>query len=151
MLHQVEEHAADRFRRFVNLHVGHGREALTTAAVVWINIPGVWGVNLAALYLAWFVHVGFGLIAAYTMLVNAITHIGAAARFREYNPGLGTAVVLFLPLSLWALWVLAHTPGVGALHQVIRVAVAVLIHAAIVVHALRRARSAAIPVATPYP
>ncbi len=99
MLHQVEEHAADRFHRYVNLHVGHGREALTTAAVVWINILGVWGVNLAALYLARFVHVGFGLIAVYTVLVNAIAHIGAAARFREYNPGLGTAVVLFLPLK----------------------------------------------------
>ena len=24
MLHQVEEHAADRFRHFVNLHIGHG-------------------------------------------------------------------------------------------------------------------------------
>ena len=58
MLHQVEEHAGDRFRRFVNLHVGHGRKALTTTAIVWINLPGVWGVNLAALYLARFVDVG---------------------------------------------------------------------------------------------
>jgi hypothetical protein len=151
MLHQVEEHAADRFRTFINLHIGHGRDALTTAAVIWINIPLVWGVNLAALYLARLLDVGFGLIAIYTMLINAITHIGAAARLRVYNPGLGTAVVLFLPLSLWTLWVLAHTPGVGALHHVLGLAVAVLIHAAIVVHVLRRARSVATPIPSQSP
>ena len=147
MLHQVEEHAGDRFRRFVNLHVGHGRKALTTAAVVWINIPGVWGVNLAALYLARFVDVGLGLIAVYLMLVNALTHIVAAAVLRGYNPGLASAVVLFLPLSFWTLWVLAHTPGVGALDHLTGLAIAVLIHAAIVVHVLGRARSTATPLA----
>jgi hypothetical protein len=147
MLHQVEEHAGDRFRRFANLHVGHGREALTTAAVVWINILGVWGVNLAALYLAWFVEVGLGLVAVYLVLVNALTHIAAAAVLRSYNPGLVSAVGLFLPLSCWALWVLAHTPEVGTLDHLIALAVAVLIHAAIVVHVLARAKSTTTPLA----
>ena len=149
MLHQVEEHAADRFRRFVNLHIGHGREALTTSAVMWINIPGVWGINLVALYLARFVSIGLGLIAVYLMLANALTHIAAAAALRRYNPGLVSAILLFLPLSLWTLWVLAHTPGVGALDHVIGLAVAVLIHVAIVVHVRRRAESAATPVVNP--
>jgi hypothetical protein len=147
MLHQVEEHAGDRFRRFVNVHVGHGREALTTDAVVWINIPGVWGVNLAALYLAWFVEVGLGLIAVYLMLVNALTHIAAAAVLRRCNPGLVSAVVLFLPLSCWALWALARTPGVGALDHLIGLAVAVLIHVAIVVHVRGRAEATTTPLA----
>jgi hypothetical protein len=146
MLHQVEEHAADRFRRFVNLHIGHGREALTTEAVVWINVPCVWGINLVALYLARFVEIGLGLIAVYAMLVNAVTHIVAAAVLRRYNPGLVSAVVLFLPLSLLTLWVLAQTPGVGALDHVIGAAVAVLIHVAIVIHVLRRAESITTPV-----
>ena len=149
MLHQVEEHAADRFRRFVNLHIGHGREALTTAAVVWINIPGVWGINLVALYLARFVSIGLGLIAVYLMLVNALTHIAAAAVLRRYNPGLVSAILLFLPLSLWTVWVLAHTPGVGALDHLIGLPVAVLIHVAIVVHVRSRAESAVTPVANP--
>jgi hypothetical protein len=147
MLHQVEEHAGDRFRRFVNLHIGHGREALTTPAVVWINILGVWGVNLAALYLSRFVDVGLGLIAVYLTLVNALTHVAAAAVLRRYNPGLVSAVVLFLPLSCWALWELARTPGVGTLDHLIGLAVAVLIHVAIVVHVLGRAESAATPLA----
>jgi hypothetical protein len=145
MLHQVEEHAGDWFRRFVNLHIGHGREALTTEAVVWINLPCVWGLNLAALYLGWFVDVGLGLISVYAMLVNAVTHMVAAAVLRRYNPGLVSAVVLFLPLSLSTLWVLARTPGVGLLDHVIGLAVAVLIHIAIVVHVLRRAESVTTP------
>jgi hypothetical protein len=56
-----------------------------------------------------------------------------------------SAVVLFLPLSSWTLWVLAHTPGVGTLDHVIGLAVAVVIHVAIVVHVLSRAQSAATP------
>ena len=52
MLHQVEEHADDRFRAFVNQRVFGGREALSVAAVLVINLPLVWGLNLAALYAA---------------------------------------------------------------------------------------------------
>src|SRR5258705_12417803 len=52
MLHQLEEHDGDRFRQFVNEHIAGGLPALPTPAVVFINVPGVWGVNLLALYLA---------------------------------------------------------------------------------------------------
>jgi hypothetical protein len=38
-------------------------------------------------------------------LVNAITHVGGALHDQSYNPGLLTAVVLFLPAGLWALHV----------------------------------------------
>jgi hypothetical protein len=55
LLHQVEEHHGDRFRQFVNDNIAGGLPALTTPAVVFINVPGVWGVNLLALYLARFV------------------------------------------------------------------------------------------------
>lgn len=43
MLHQYEEHDADRFRIFVNQLAGGGRDVLTRKAVFLINIPGVWG------------------------------------------------------------------------------------------------------------
>ncbi|MDQ8729513.1 HXXEE domain-containing protein [Bradyrhizobium sp. LHD-71] len=145
MLHQVEEHAGDRFRRFVNQQIGHGREALTTTAVVWVNIAGVWGVNLAALYLARFVELGLGLIAVYLMLVNALTHVAASALLRRYNPGLGSAVVLFFPLTIWTLWVLSHDPTVNARDHVIGLAVAVLFHAALLVYVRRRATSTETP------
>ncbi len=138
MLHQVEEHAGDRFRRYVNRQVLHVPDALTTLAVVMINVPLVWGVFLAALYLARFVGLGWGLIAVYSMLVNALLHIAAAIVRRGYNPGLATAVILFLPLSVWGLATIGAAPGVTAVQQGIGLAVGVLIHVAIIVHVRRR-------------
>jgi hypothetical protein len=129
MLHQVEEHSGDRFRTYVNTRVFGGLEALTTVDVLWINILGVWGVNLAALYAADYVNPGFGLVAPYLMLVNALAHVAPAARSRAYNPGLATACVLFLPFALLALW---RIPASGAQHA-LGLALALAIHAAIIV------------------
>src|SRR5208282_2200477 len=93
MIHQYEEHDADRFRRFVNQHIAGGREALTLADVFVINVPGVWGVIAASCYLAWVVRPGLALIAIYLTLVNAGAHVGALVALRRYNPGLITAIV----------------------------------------------------------
>lgn len=133
MLHQVEEHVRDRFRRFFNRWIGLGTEVLTPGAVVLINVPGVWGVTLVALYLAAFVEIGLGLIATYLVLVNALTHVGAAIAFRRYNPGLGTAVLLFLPFGAWALWAIDAQPGVGWTDHAIGLGIAIAIHAGIMV------------------
>ena len=139
MLHQLEEHQGDRFRRFVNERLAGGRDALTTPAVVFINVPLVWGVDLAAIYLARFVDIGLGLIAVYLMLVNAAVHIAAGLVLRVYNPGLVTAVVLFLPASLLALVAVSEVPGVGAFDQGLGLGLALLVHAGIVVFVRRRA------------
>jgi hypothetical protein len=141
LLHQVEEHHLDRFRKFVNDHVAGGLPALTTPAVVFINVPGVWGVNLIALYLAYFVNIALGLIAVYLTLVNAVAHLVSTVVLRRYNPGLVTALVLFLPVGTWALVVIARAPGVTMTYHVIGLAVAVLIHAAIIVHVKQRQRA----------
>ena len=139
MLHQLEEHQGDRFRRFVNERLAGGRDALTTPAVVFINVPLVWGVDFAAIYLARFVDIGLGLIAVYLMLVNAAVHIAAGLVLRVYNPGLVTAVVLFLPASLLALVAVSEVPGVGAFDQGLGLGLALLVHAGIVVFVRRRA------------
>ena len=138
MLHQVEEHAGDRFRRYVNRQVLKVPDALTTVAVVVINVPLVWGVYLVVLYFARFAGVGWGLVAAYLMLVNAVLHVVAALVRRGYNPGLATAVVVFLPLAIWSLVAISSVPGVTILQQVVGLAVGVLVHLAIVVHVRRR-------------
>jgi hypothetical protein len=129
MLHQIEEHTGDRFRRYVNRTVFGGVEALSVSDVLWINLPGVWGMNLLALYAAHFIDIGWGLAAGYLMLINGIAHVGMAARFKGYNPGLVTGVVLFIPLGLLtALLVPAST-----MQQVVGLLIAVAIHAAIIV------------------
>ena len=138
MLHQVEEHTDDRFRSYINDKVFGGVEALTPGAVLWINLPGVWGVNLAALYLAWFREPGWALAAPYLMLVNAIAHLVNAMQNQEYNPGLGTAILIFLPLGLVSLYAASGSP----VQHAIGVAVALAIHATIGLSAHRRAAAA---------
>jgi Protein of unknown function with HXXEE motif len=138
MLHQLEEHYDDRFRKYVNDFLAGGREALSTPAVVVINVVGVWVVILIALYLSRFVGLGLGLIAIYLTLVNALVHIVQAAVQRGYNPGLATAVALFLPVGIWGLMVVSATPGVTTTDHVVGVAVAILIQVAIVAYIKQR-------------
>lgn len=75
MLHQVEEHFHDRFRRYVNEDVEGVADALTTNAILVTNIGGVWIVDLIALYLAYFVRPGLGLIATDLAILNAVIHM----------------------------------------------------------------------------
>ncbi|MCK8786399.1 HXXEE domain-containing protein [Roseomonas sp. NAR14] len=138
MLHQVEEHAGDRFRRFANRALFGGREVLTPGEVLLVNLPLVWGGNLAALYAGFAWGVGYGLAAPYLVLVNALTHLGAALRLRRPNPGLATAVLLFLPLGGATLRAAA---GQAAPWQhALGLAIALLVHALIVADAMRRWR-----------
>lgn len=139
MMHQLEEHVDDRFRRFVNARLAGGAEALTPGDVAVINIIGVWVVNALSLLLAATQHPGWGLLAAYLTLVNAVTHIAAAIALRAYNPGLVTAVLLFLPAGLVALLLVSAQPGVGVLAHLGALLAILVLHAAIVIHVKRRA------------
>jgi hypothetical protein len=139
MFHQVEEHTGDRFRVFVNHHVFHGVEALTPLAVLWINLPGVWGIGLFSIYAASFLGIGWGLSIVYLVLVNAVAHIVAAILWREYNPGLWTALILFVPVGTLALLQIARVPGVEGIHHAAGITVAIGIHAAIVVYTRAKA------------
>ena len=139
MFHQVEEHSGDRFRVFVNQHVFHGVEALTHLAVLWINLPGVWGIGLFSIYAASFLSIGWGLSIVYLVLVNAVAHIVAAILWREYNPGLWTALILFVPLGTLALLQIARIPGVEGIHHTTGITVAIGVHAAIVVYTRAKA------------
>lgn len=139
MLHQVEEHAGDRFRRFINTRVAKAPNALTTRAVVIVNVPLVWGVDLVAIYLACFVAIGWGLIAVYLTLVNAIVHVVGAVVLRAYNPGLITAVLLFLPLGVWGMIAVANEPGVTVTEHGVALLLAVVTHVGLAACVLRRA------------
>lgn len=138
MFHQYEEHDNDRFRLFVNRVMGGGKEVLSHRAVFIINVPGVWGIIAASFYMAFYVSIGFGLIAAYLTLINAVTHIGAAVASRSYNPGLATASLLFVPVGVFGLVELQQTGEVVWHHHLIGVVVAVAIHVAIVAYGSRQ-------------
>lgn len=137
MLHQFEEHDAGRFGAFVNRQIGGGRTVLTDAAIFLINVPVVWGIMAVSLWLAVRVAPGFGLVAIYLTLVNALVHIGPTIALRRYNPGLATAIILFLPLSIWALAEVSEAPGTGFGHHLLGLGSAILAHLAIVAYVLR--------------
>jgi len=140
MLHQYEEHDDDRFRRFVNREVGGGLDVLSPGAVFVINVGGVWLLNVVAIWLAATAGIGFGLIAVYATLVNAVVHIIPALVTRRGNPGLTTAIVLFLPLGGAAAWLVTATGQAGLGYHLLGLGVAVAVHVAIVAHVLQRRR-----------
>jgi hypothetical protein len=106
MLHQIEEHLwPGGFRQYTNAHVfksGNDDWPVDAGGVALVNIGYVWlPVAAAALFpqaLRW-----VGLIWIGLTLINAITHIVTSIRFRGYNPGLVTAIVLFVPFTVWVL------------------------------------------------
>jgi hypothetical protein len=145
MLHQYEEHDGDRFRLYINRMVGHGAEVLTSAAVFVINIGAVWILDVVVIYLAWRLDLGFGLIAVYLMLVNAFVHIAGALRSRAYNPGLVTAVILFLPFGGYA-WYRIETSAMPTMAEHITgLAIGIAVHATIIGYAIRRRSALAQP------
>ncbi|MGH6675534.1 MAG: HXXEE domain-containing protein, partial [Xanthobacteraceae bacterium] len=79
--------------------------------VALVNIGFVWvPVGLAVLFpaaLRW-----VGLLWVGLTLNNALIHIVTTIRLRDYNPGLVTSIVLFLPFTIF---VLALEAGHGAL------------------------------------
>lgn len=115
MLHQIEEHLwPGGFRQFMNSHVFKSGDAdwpVDTGGVALVNIGYVWlPIGLAVAFpeaLRW---VGLGWIGL--TLVNGISHIATSVRFRVYNPGVVTSIVLFLPFTIWAL---AHEVATGLL------------------------------------
>lgn len=137
MIHQVEEHTSDAFRRFINLHL-IGREVLTRLAVAVINIGGVWIIDLTALLAAGLLHPGYGLVAVYLTLINALVHIAATVRLRAYNPGLWTALGLFIPGGILALWLVSAQPGVDWRFHLFGIVAVILLHLAIILHVRRR-------------
>ncbi|MEW4563001.1 HXXEE domain-containing protein [Bremerella sp. JC770] len=136
MIHQWEEHRQDRFRLYINRTIGGGKEALTPSATFWINSLGVWCVDIVALYLAWAIAPWAGLAAGYLAVVNAIPHVAMSVRSREYNPGVITATLLFLPIGGWCIAEIGSQSSWEA--NAVALLIAVGVHIAIVVHVTRR-------------
>ena len=138
MVHQYEEHDNDRFRLFVNQKIGKRRVGLSPLAVFVINVPGVWGVIGISLALAATVSIGFGLVTVYLVLLNGAIHVGQSVISRGYNPGLGTAIVLFLPLGGYRIAAIQEAGGGTFLMHMTGAGTAIAIHVAIILHTMRQ-------------
>ncbi len=131
MLHQLEEHGHDRFRRFINERLAGGREALTPGLTFAINLLGVWALMLVSFALAYYVDPALGLIAVCLTGVNAVVHLAGAVVGREYNPGLLTAALLFVPLTVVSVAELSSSYELDAGVWALALGVAVAGHLAI--------------------
>ena len=130
MLHQFEEHDGDRFRLFLNRNMFEGREALSRADVFWINFAGVWLFMVGVL---WAVHrggAGWAMLASWLVLINGLAHIAQAAAMRQPNPGLVTAILIFIPSGAWLAWL--AWPLASATQLILSFLVVIALHAAII-------------------
>lgn len=99
---------------------------------LYVNITLVWVVAPLCALLARR-HVMFGFVFYGVILINTFLHAGGALATRAYDPGLVTALLLFLPASLWAgIIFLKHRPKLGAWRAVAVVALGVLAHGTLV-------------------
>lgn len=132
MLHQYEEHDADKFRHFMNVTMANGRDAMTRMAVFVINVFGVW---LPLAICIAFVRIegsGYGAFAGWLLAVNAALHVITALRSKSYNPGLVTAVILFFPLAFILLSVVWNEAS--PIQLFLSFLLAIAIHAAIMIY-----------------
>jgi len=137
LLHQFEEHGIDAEGASYAFHgtlcgtFGFADAAacpIPEAFITAVNIPVVWlaGPISALLGRRWpEIALSYFSVPA----VNAAAHIGPALASGSYNPGLVTAVLLFLPLSLWTFWVALQRPDLGARAVVATMLGGIMIHA----------------------
>jgi len=122
LVHQFEEHGVDLLGRayflmtYARTVIGDVGAAsgfiLTPLAIYRTNTLFVWLPFLAAVW----GHRRFiwpGLAAAGLVLTNGILHIGIAFWREEYHPGVGSAIVLFLPVALLYFRFVRRHCGVG--------------------------------------
>ena len=74
---------------------------IPTEFFAYVNLTLVWVVAPLCALLARR-HVVFGFVFFSVVFVNVFVHVGGAVAKGGYNPGLVTALVLFLPASIWA-------------------------------------------------
>ncbi|MEM1235718.1 MAG: HXXEE domain-containing protein [Pseudomonadota bacterium] len=113
IIHQFEEHWIDIYGRtyafkpnlneFLSGLLGRPdvQEFMSDTSVFVINTSLVWLVGALAIWRGP-QHVFAALCMASIVVVNAVSHIGAAVIAGSYNPGLLTGIVLFLPVGIGA-------------------------------------------------
>lgn len=137
LVHQFEEHGIDAegrryaFRAF--LCAGVGFADLKTCLVPYSFITSV---NVAAVWLAGPAAALLGrrwpaLALSYFSIpfINIFAHVGPSLASATYNPGEVTAIVLFLPLSLWTFYVALSRYRLGWAAIAATVAAGIVLHA----------------------
>jgi hypothetical protein len=136
LVHQFEEHGIDvygaeyAFREFLCGFFGFSDLKscpLPPSVITAVNVAAVWLLGPAAALLGrrWpLIALSFFSIPA----VNLVAHVASAVANGVYNPGVLTAIVLFLPLSLWAFYVALVHYRLGWRAVIATIAAGVVLH-----------------------
>lgn len=137
LLHQFEEHGVDAqgapyaFRGVLCAAFGFAEATacpIPEAFITAVNLPVVWLAGpIAALLGRRWPAIALGYLSV--LAVNAFAHVGPAVATGGYNPGLLTAVLLFLPLSLWAFRIALRRPELGWRAVAVAIVGGVAVHA----------------------
>jgi hypothetical protein len=106
---------------------------IPTEFFAYVNIALVWVIAPLCAILARR-HVIFGFVFFSVVFVNVFVHVGGAIAARAYNPGLVTALVLFLPASIWAgvVFLERREPRLRVWRLVVIVALGVVAHGVLI-------------------
>ena len=137
LVHQFEEHGIDAegrhyaFRAFLCAGVGFADPKtclVPYSFITSVNVAAVWLAGPAAALLGrrW---PALALAFFAIPFVNMFAHLGPSLASGTYNPGEATAVVLFLPLSLWAFYVALARYRLGWRAIIATVAAGIVLHA----------------------
>lgn len=140
LLHQFEEHGIDArgvpyaFRGVLCMRFGFADPTacpIPESFITAVNIPVVWLAGpIAALLGRRYPAIALSYFSV--PAVNALAHIGPALGSGNYNPGLLTAVLLFLPLSLWTLGIALRRPDLGWRMAGATIVGGILLHAVLI-------------------
>jgi len=137
MLHQYEEHGHGAFKREMNALLPPTVGRLTDRNIFLTNVVGVWGSDVAATALAATIAPSAGLVAPYLAVVNAVLHLASALRSRRYNPGLATALLLFLPFGAYSIRAIGTEVRAARRAHGLSLATALALHLLVVLSVVR--------------
>jgi len=148
LIHQFEEHGIDAtgthyaFMGSANAKLA-GLVGCPVAVDCPLNPENIFYVNTILVWLFLMLAALLGgrfafasLCAASIVLVNSVAHILPGLLGREYNPGLLTAIVLFLPFSLSHFRFVSQTRAVEKTHLLASILWAVLAHGILLIGAV---------------
>jgi hypothetical protein len=139
LLHNAEEYAIDltgqvyAFPAAMCANFGYGPYPECPVPPIFftaVNVPMFWFVGPTAALLSRR-HPLVGLTLYSVISTNALVHIGGALATGTYNPGLLTAVLVFVPLSAWVVHALFGKAGLSYKAVAFLVILGVAAHAAL--------------------
>lgn len=106
MFHQFEEYVyPGGFQQYFNTRIynpfGFFKNKISDKAVIWVNVVFGWGIyGIVAL----FFHNNHTVVMIFVavLLINGLLHFGISFSSRNYNPGVVTGAILFLPLAIYS-------------------------------------------------